>query len=55
MARLTLGTAQIIQQPNGSVLLRYMTQGSFLVGERFYSSEQAALDFCRDRSLRVLG
>ncbi|MGF6431473.1 hypothetical protein [Bradyrhizobium elkanii] len=55
MARLTLGTALIIQQASGSVLLRYLTQGSFLVAERFYSSEQAARDFCRDRNIRVVG
>lgn len=52
---LSLGTAQIIQQANGAIFLRYMSHGSFTVGERFFGrDEQAARQFCRQRDLRVL-
>jgi hypothetical protein len=51
--RLTLGTAIITQTKTGSFLLRYMTQGSFIVGERFYANEQAAREFCRARGVKV--
>ena len=54
MIKLTLGTAQIIENSKGSIFLRYMSHGNFTVGERFYSNEQAAREFCADRDLRVL-
>ena len=55
---LTLGTAQITEA-NGLVTLLYMGHGSFLVGEQTYGNSRqgwnAALRFCRERGLRVIG
>lgn len=52
---LTLGTAQILTLANGAVFLRYMSHGSFLVGEQLFGrNEEAARQFCRERDLRVL-
>ena len=55
--QLTLGTATL-QEHNGLVVLRYMSMGSFLVGERLYGTSRqgwtAALRFCRENGLRVL-
>jgi hypothetical protein len=53
MKPLTLGTGHILPTKTG-VLLRYMTAGSFIVGERLYSTEQAAREFCEARGIRVL-
>lgn len=50
---LTIGTAQITITGNG-IFLRYMNTGSFLVGERDFSTETEAREFCRVRSLRVV-
>lgn len=52
--KLTLGTALIEKQPAGWFLLKYMNHGSFTVGERDYSREADAREFCVDRGLRVL-
>ena len=52
--RLTLGTAQMTIRSNGTVFLRYMHVGSFLVGERLCLDEQEAREFCRNRGIRVL-
>jgi hypothetical protein len=54
MKPLTLGTGQIVPTRKGGFLLRYMSHGSFLVGERFYADEQSAREFCRARGIRVL-
>jgi hypothetical protein len=54
MKPLTLGTGQILPTRNGGFFLRYMTHGSFLVGERFYADEQSAREFCRANDIRVL-
>lgn len=55
--RLTLGTAQIIAS-SGTVTVRYMNTGSFLVGEQMFGDSRAgwnaALRFCRENGLRVL-
>jgi hypothetical protein len=54
MIPLTLGTGQILPTRKGSFLLRYMTHGSFLLGERFYADEQSAREFCEANGIRVL-
>lgn len=59
MSSLTLGTAQItICRALGTITVRYMNEGSFLIGEQTYGAttigEAAAISFCRTRSLRVL-
>jgi hypothetical protein len=53
---LTLGTAEIteITETNGAVFVRFMRQGSFLLGEQTFQNRQAALRFCRDRGLRIV-
>ena len=50
---LTLGTARITIQPN-HWLVEYMNSGSFLVGERTYSTLNDAEKFCRERELKVI-
>ena len=52
--QLTLGTGKIVPQKNGSFLLVYMNHGSFTVGERGYSKEEYAREFCRERDIKVL-
>lgn len=52
--QLTLGTAQMTIRSNGTVFLRYMNVGSFLVGERLCLNEQEAREFCRERRIRVI-
>lgn len=52
--QLTLGSAQMTIRSNGSVFLRYMNVGSFLVGERVCFDEAEAREFCRSRGIRVL-
>lgn len=52
--RLTLGTAQFTIRANGTVFIRYMNVGSFLVGERVEINETEAREFCRSRGIRVL-
>lgn len=54
MKNLKLGTGQILPTKTGRFLLRYMTHGSFIVGERFYADEQSAREFCRARGIQVL-
>jgi hypothetical protein len=55
MTKLTLGTAQIIQSAKGSISLRYMNHGSFLIGEQTFGKDiNSALRFCRERGLRVI-
>jgi len=53
MKPLTLGTGQIVPLKTG-FLLRYLSHGSFIIGERFYVDERAAREFCRARGIRVL-
>jgi hypothetical protein len=53
MKPLTLATGQILPLKNG-FLLRYLGHGSFIVGERLYSTEQAAREFCAARGIRVI-
>lgn len=48
------GQAQIIPVLNGGFDLRYMNEGSWLLGERDYGREADALQFCADRGLRVV-
>ena len=50
---MTLGTAKIIETAS-HITVRYMNRTSFLVGEQTFGSRGAALEFCRDRGLRVL-
>lgn len=54
---LTLGTAKI-ETKNGLLVLSYMSQGSFLIGEQIFGDGNkgwsAALRFCRINGLRVL-
>lgn len=52
--QLTLGTAKISRNAKGLFIVNYMNSGSFLVGEQFFGSEKGALEFCRERKLRVL-
>jgi hypothetical protein len=59
MKPLTLGTGLRLALNHQSAapsvfLLRYMTHGSFIIGERFYVDERAAREFCRARGIRVL-
>jgi hypothetical protein len=54
MIPLTLGTGQILPTRKGGFLLRFMTHGSFLVGERLYTDEQSAREFCEARGIRVV-
>lgn len=54
MNHLTLGTGKILKIKDGCYLLRYMNHGSFLVGERLYNDPKFAVEFCRERGLRVL-
>lgn len=52
-AALTLGTAKITLE-RGTFVLRYMSHGNFSIGERTYSTRAAAVEFCRDRDLRIV-
>lgn len=52
--QLTLGTAQFTIRQNGTVFVRYMNVGSFLVGERVCLDVAEAREFCRSRGIRVL-
>ncbi len=53
MRKLTLATARITAQPK-YWLLEFMTSGSFLIGERIYSTLEEAQQFCSERRLRVI-
>ncbi len=53
LERMTIGTAKIIETA-GLIIVRYMNRTSFLVGEQTFGHRGAALEFCRDRGLRVL-
>jgi hypothetical protein len=55
MNKLTLGTGQITKIKDGCFLLRYMNHGSFIVGERTYNDPKWAIEFCRERGIRVVG
>jgi len=52
--QLTLGTAELTLRANGTVFVRYMNVGSFLVGERMCLDMTEACEFCRSRGIRVL-
>lgn len=57
--QLTLGTAQITKnEAAGTITVRYMTMGSFIVGRQVFGScregANAALKFCRMNALRVI-
>lgn len=58
MTNLTLGTAKITETKDGMIILNWMNQGSFLVGEQTFGNTRvgvtAALRFCRERGLRVI-
>lgn len=55
---MTLGTAKIIRNEAGQIVLSYMGHGSFLVGQQTFGDHgkgwNAALRFCRERGLRVV-
>lgn len=55
---LTLGTAQIIESGD-HITLEYMNIGSFLIGRQMFGNHRlgwnAALRFCRERGLQVIG
>lgn len=54
---MTLGTAKI-EAAAGTITLRFMAVGSFLVGEQTFGDTRqgwnAALRFCRERGLQVV-
>lgn len=50
---LKLGTAKITNS-NGLWVVNYMNHGSFLVGQQMFGNRNAAIEFCRERDLRVL-
>ncbi len=50
---MTLGTAKIIETAS-FITVRYMNRTSFLVGEQTFGNRGAALEFCRERGLRVI-
>lgn len=57
--QLTLGTAALTQNDEqGTITVRYMTMGSFIVGQQVFGNSRqgaiAALRFCRERALKVI-
>jgi hypothetical protein len=52
--QLTLGTASVTTTADRFFMVRWMNEGSFLVGEQIFSQASAALRFVRERGLRVI-
>lgn len=49
-----MGQAKLSTTSRGTFFLTYKTFGSDLVGERSFVTEQAAVEFCRDRSIELV-
>jgi hypothetical protein len=49
-----MGQAKLSTTTRGTFFLTYKTSGSDLVGERSFLTIQAAVEFCRARSIKLV-